>query len=174
MRNLAAMFSADAWPAFKVRVQAAYQAPSRAIARERAAGVVADYGRKHDNAVAWLMDDFEACIAHLRFPVTHRRGIRITNLLERLFVKERRRLKTVPNAFGESAVLKLMFSALIRAAERWRSVKIMSLNVGRSQHYGTSSLRNTKPRSASMQNLQGMKPSESPATLGLDLCNRET
>ena len=55
------------------------------------------------------MDDFEACIAHLRFPVTHRRAIRTTNLLERLFVEERRRLKIIPNAFGERAVLKLMF-----------------------------------------------------------------
>ena len=70
------------------------------------------------------MDDFEACIAHLRFPVTHRRAIRTTNLLERLFVEERRRLKIIPNAFGERAVLKLMFGALIRAAERWRSVKV--------------------------------------------------
>ena len=111
-------------PDFKVRAQAAYQAPSRAIARELAAGVVADYGRKYDSAVACFMDDFEACIAHLRFPVTHRRAIRSTNLLERLFVEERRRLKIIPNAFGERAVLKLMFGALIRAAERWRSIKV--------------------------------------------------
>ena len=104
--------------------QAAYQAPSRAIARELAAGVVADYGRKYDSAVACFMDDFEACIAHLRFPVAHRRAIRTTNLLERLFVEERRRLKIIPNAFGERAVLKLMFGALIRAAERWRSIKV--------------------------------------------------
>jgi putative transposase len=104
--------------------QAVYQAPSRAIARELAAGIVADYGRKYDTAVACFMDDFEACIAHLRFPVTHRRAIRTTNLLERLFVEERRRLKIIPNAFGERAVLKLMFGALIRAAERWRSVKV--------------------------------------------------
>ena len=74
--------------------------------------------------MACFMDDFEACIAHLRFPVTHRRAIRTTNLLERLFVEERRRLKIIPNAFGERAVLKLMFGALIRAAERWRSVKV--------------------------------------------------
>jgi hypothetical protein len=40
------------------------------------------------------------------------------------FVEERRRLKIIPNAFGERAVLKLMFGALIRAAERWRSVKV--------------------------------------------------
>jgi len=72
--------------------------------------------------VACFMD--EACIAHLRFPVTHRRAIRTTNLLERLFVEERRRLKIIPNAFGERAVLKLMCGALIRASERWRSVKV--------------------------------------------------
>jgi putative transposase len=124
MRNLAAKVPEDVWPEFKVCAQAAYQAPSRAIARELAAGVVADYGRKYDSAVACFMDDFEACIAHLQFPVTHRRAIRTTNLLERLFVEERRRLKIIPNAFGERAVLKLMFGALIRAAERWRSIKV--------------------------------------------------
>jgi hypothetical protein len=45
MRNLAAKVPEDIWPEFKVRAQAAYQAPSRAIARELATGVVADYGR---------------------------------------------------------------------------------------------------------------------------------
>ena len=124
MRNLAAKVPEDVWPDFKARVQVAYQAPSRAIARELAAGLVADYGRQQERGIACFMDDFEACIAHLRFPVTHRRAIRTTNLLERLFVEERRRLKIIPNAFGERAVLKLMFGALIRAAERWRSVKI--------------------------------------------------
>lgn len=124
MRNLAAKVPEDIWPDFKARVQAAYQAPSRAIARELAAGIVADYGQEQERGVACFMDDFEACIAHLRFPVTHRRAIRTTNLLERLFVEERRRLKIIPNAFGERAVLKLMFGALIRAAERWRSVKV--------------------------------------------------
>ena len=39
MRNLAAKVPEDVWPDFKVRAQAAYQAPSRAIARELAAGV---------------------------------------------------------------------------------------------------------------------------------------
>ena len=63
IRNLAIKVPEDVWPEFKVRVQATYQAPSRAIARDLAAGVVADYGRKHDNAVACFMDDFEACIA---------------------------------------------------------------------------------------------------------------
>ena len=100
-----------------------YQAPSRAIARDLAAGVVADYGRELPSAVACFEDDFEACIAHLRMPVTHRRAIRTTNLLERLFLEERRRLKIIPNAFGERPVLKLMFGAMTRAADRWRAIK---------------------------------------------------
>jgi transposase-like protein len=48
-------------------------------------------------------------------------SIRTTNLLERLFGEERRRTKVIPHAFGERAVLKLMYAALIRAAERWRA-----------------------------------------------------
>jgi len=40
-----------------------------------------------------------------------------------LFVEERRCLKIVPNSFSEKPVLKLMFGALIRAAERWRGLR---------------------------------------------------
>jgi transposase-like protein len=118
MRNLVAKVPEDSWPEFKARATAAYQAPSRAIARDLAAGVVKDYEAELPSAIACFMDDFEACIAHLRMPITHRRAIRTTNLLERLFVEERRRLKIIPNAFGEKPVLKLMFGAMIRAAER--------------------------------------------------------
>ena len=118
MRNLAAKVPEDLWPEFKARATAAYQAPSRAIARDLATGLVADCEAELPSAIACFMDDFEACIAHLRMPITHRRAIRTTNLLERLFVEERRRLKIIPNAFGEKAVLKLMFGAMIRAAER--------------------------------------------------------
>ena len=124
MRNLAVKVPEDLWPEFKARATAAYQAPSRKIARELAEGLVADYGTELANATACFMDDFEACIAHLRLPIAHRRATRTTNLLERLFVEERRRLKIIPNAFGEKAVLKLMFGAMTRAAERWRSIRI--------------------------------------------------
>ncbi len=130
MRNLAAKVSADPWPVpgskspgIKARVTASYQAPSRAIARQLAAGIRADSANVLPSALACFEDDFEACIAHLRLPVTHRRFARTTNRLERLFVEERRRLKIVPDGFGEKPVLKLMFGALIRAAERWRGLR---------------------------------------------------
>ena len=121
MRNLAVKVPTDLWPEFKTRVAACYQAPSRAIARELTNGIRSEYAATLPYAVSCFEDDFEACIAHLRLPVTHRRTTRTTNLLERLFVEERRRLKIIPNGFGEKPILKLMFGALIRAAERWRS-----------------------------------------------------
>ena len=57
-------------------------------------------------------------------PVKHRKAIRTTNLLERLFGEERRRLKVIPNAWGEKAVLKLMFAAMTRASEKWRPIGV--------------------------------------------------
>jgi putative transposase len=123
MRNLAVKVPADQWPEFKARVTACYQAPSRTIARDLRAGIIADYADNLPTDVRCFDDDFEACIAHLRLPVTHRRSTRTTNLIERLFGEERRRLKIVPNAFGEKPVLKLMFGALIRAAESWRGLR---------------------------------------------------
>ena len=127
MRNLAAKVPDDLWPEFKARASAAYQAPSRAIARDLASGLLADYEAELPSAPACFMDNFEACIAQLRMPIAHRRAIRTTNLLERLFVEERQRLKIIPNAFGEKPVLKLMFGAMIRAAERWRAIRVSEL-----------------------------------------------
>ena len=63
-------------------------------------------------------------------PVTHRRFVRTTNLLERLFVEERRRLKIIPNGFGEKPVLDFMFGALIRAAEAcWRGLRFIEFEL---------------------------------------------
>lgn len=124
MRNLLSKVPEDVWPEFKARAQACYQAASPALARLLRDDIVATYAGELPSAVACLNDDFEACIAHLRFPLAHRRAIRTTNLLERLFGEERRRTKVIPHAFGERAVLKLMYAALIRAAERWRGLKI--------------------------------------------------
>ena len=123
VRNLAAKVPEDVWSELK-GATACYQGPSRTIARDLADGVVADFETELPSAVACFLDDFEACIAHLRMPIGHRRAIRTTNLLERLFVEERRQLKTIPNAFGAKPVLKFMFGAMIRAAERWRAINI--------------------------------------------------
>jgi putative transposase len=114
----------DQWPEFKAHAIACYQAASPALARLLRDNMMSTYGAALPSALACLQDDFEACIAHLRFPLAHRRAIRTTNMLERLFGEERRRTKVIPHAFGERAVPKLMYAALIRAAERWRGLRM--------------------------------------------------
>jgi transposase-like protein len=124
MRNLQSKVPESIWPEFKARATACYQAASPALARLLRDDITATFQADVPAAVACLDDDFEACTAHLKFPLAHRRAIRTTNLLERLFGEERRRTKVIPHAFGERAILKLMYAALIRAAERWHGLKI--------------------------------------------------
>jgi transposase-like protein len=57
-------------------------------------------------------------------PIPHRRAIRTTNLVERLFVDDRQCLMIIPNAFEEKSVIKLLFGAMIRAAERRRAIRV--------------------------------------------------
>ena len=73
MRNLSAKVLEDVRPDFK--------------ARDLAAGLVRDHHTSLPSAVACFQDDFEAKIAYLRLPVTHRRATRTTNLLERPFLE---------------------------------------------------------------------------------------
>jgi transposase-like protein len=103
---------------------AAYQAESPKLARIAREDFVARYEREFPSATACFLDDFEACIAHLQLPIAHRRATRTTNLLERLFGEERRRTKVIPHAFGERAVLELMYAALIRASDTWKRIVI--------------------------------------------------
>ena len=93
------------------------------VARLLKDDVVERYENSLPSAVACFVEDFEACIAHLRFPLSHRKAIRTTNLLERLFEEDRRRTKVMPHAFGERPLLKVMYAAVIRASAKWRGLK---------------------------------------------------
>src|SRR6516225_1545877 len=158
MRNLASKLPEDRWPEFKARAVGCYQAASLALARLLRDDIRTTYGRDLPSAVACLEDDFEACIAQLRFPLGHRRAIRTTNLLERLFGEERRRTKVIPHAFGERAVLKLIYAALIRAAERWRGIRVTEfeqrqLKAIREEIDKDFTARNTLPNTAPQSHL---------------------
>ena len=85
MRNLGGKLPDDLWPEFKARAMACYQAASPALARLLRDDIRTTYGRDLPTAVACLEDDFEACIAHLRFPLGHRRMIRTTDEIDKYF-----------------------------------------------------------------------------------------
>lgn len=86
MRNLQNKVPDDAWPEFKARALACYRAASPTLARMLREDLVTTYGRDLPSAVACFEDDFEACIAHLRFPITHRRVIRTTDEIDKSFL----------------------------------------------------------------------------------------
>jgi len=124
LRNLRRKAPEAEWPEIALRARACYEAASPALATLLRDDFVQAYGRERPTLVQCFTDDFAACIAHLRFPLRHRKAVRTTNLLERLFLEERRRTKIIPHAFGERPVLKLMYGAVIRAADRWRGLMV--------------------------------------------------
>jgi transposase-like protein len=124
IRNLQSKVPEEVWRELKGAALAAYQAGSPKLAQMAKEDFVAKYERDYPSATACFLDDFDACIAHLQLPISHRRATRTTNMLERLFGEERRRTKVIPHAFGERAVLKLMYAALIRASETWKRIVI--------------------------------------------------
>jgi transposase-like protein len=124
LRNLQSKAPESQWPEIALRARACYEAASPALATLLREDFAQVYGRELPTVVQCFTDDFAACIAHLRFPLRHRKVIRTTNLLERLFLEERRRTKIIPHAFGERPVLKLMYAAMIRAADRWRGIAV--------------------------------------------------
>ena len=101
LRNLRGKAPETQWPEIAIRARACYEAASPALATLLRDDFIQAYERELPALVKCFTDDFEACIAHLRFPLRHRKVIRTTNLLERLFREARRRTKVVPHAFGE-------------------------------------------------------------------------
>lgn len=124
IRNLETKVPAERWREVKAMALAAYHASSPKTAQLAAEEFRQFYASALPSAVKCFDDDLEACLAYLRLPVAHRRATRTTNLLERLFLEERRRSHTIPHAFGERAVLKLMYAALQRASRTWQRVVI--------------------------------------------------
>lgn len=124
IRNLQSKVPEEIWRELKGAALAAYQAGSPKLAQMAKEDFVSRYERDYPSATSCFLDDFDACIAHLQLPISHRRATRTTNMLERLFGEERRRTKVIPHAFGERAVLKLMYASLIRASETWKRIVI--------------------------------------------------
>ena len=114
LRNLRCKASETQWPEIAIRARACYEAASPALTTLLRGDFVQAYELELPAVVKCFNEDFDACIAHLRFPLRHRKVIRMTNLLKRLFLETRRRTKVIPLAEGERRVLKLLYAAVVR------------------------------------------------------------
>jgi putative transposase len=63
-------------------------------------------------AAKCLADDLDALVVHLRYPTTHRRRWRSTNLLERSLAEVKRRSKVIGRFPGETSCLTLVWAVL--------------------------------------------------------------
>jgi transposase-like protein len=61
-----------------------------------------------------------ACLQCMKLPAEHQKKIRTTNLLERLFKENRRRIKVMPHFFAEKAGMKLVYATLLATSQKWR------------------------------------------------------
>jgi len=108
----------------KKGLNAIYDAPNREVADVVITDFIKRYGKVYPSAITCFQNDLEACLAFLKCPAIHHNRIRTTNLLERAFLEQRRRTKTIPRFFDERSCLKLVFATLWQASERWQNVKM--------------------------------------------------
>ena len=94
-------------------------------ARDAKAGLLAvagDYRRAYPSAMRVIDDHVDQLVAHLRFPLEHRKRTRSTNLLERTFVEVRRRTTIIGRFPGETSALSLIWAVLELASRGWRGI----------------------------------------------------
>jgi putative transposase len=131
MRNLTAKLPQEEAirKAVLERLRAVYYAPDRAAADVAASAIVDEYSRVYPAMVECFMDDLDACLTHLAYPMGHRKFIRTTNQLERSFLEEKRRTKVMPQHANERGALKLVFGVLIRVSAKWVRVRMSKLEL---------------------------------------------
>ena len=86
--------------------------------------VIKKFRSRFPAAMACLEEDFEACLQALKLPKAHHKRVRTTNIQERLFGENRRRVKVIPHFFSENAGMKLMYATLLAASRNWRGARM--------------------------------------------------
>ena len=124
MRNILCKLPEKARPGLKKLIHKACTAQSHQAGLAEARAVVAMYEQDYPEAMKCLGTDLEECLTVLRFPEPHRKRIRTTNLLERLFGEGQRRARVIPRFMSERSGLSLMFAVLVDASVGWRGVNI--------------------------------------------------
>lgn len=124
MENILGKAPKEAQAILKEEINKAFHADNYEKGLAKANEVIAQFKDRFPSAMACLAEDLEACLQCLRMPEEHRKRVRTTNLMERLFGENRRRVKVVPHFFSEKAGLKLAFATMLVASKKWRGVKM--------------------------------------------------
>jgi putative transposase len=100
-------------------VKLIYQAPTRTEALRRFRQWKGRWEAEAPRAVACLEADLEELLAFYDCPEAHRRKLRTTNVIERVFVEVRRRIRTMCAFSTRSSCERILFSVFDRLNTHW-------------------------------------------------------
>jgi transposase-like protein len=124
MQNILGKAPREARAMLREVITAAFHAETYDEGLRLAQAVIAQFEDRFPAAMACLAEDLEACLQCLKLPPDHHKRVRTTNVLERLFGENRRRVKVIPHFFAEKAGLKLVYATMLAASKKWRGVKM--------------------------------------------------
>jgi len=123
LRNITSKLPERLHREFKARYwQILDDATSASDAKHGLLALAGDYRRAYPSAMGTIDEHADQLVAHLRFPLEHRKRTRSTNLLERTFVEVRRRTKIIGRFPGETSALSLIWAVLELASRGWRGI----------------------------------------------------
>lgn len=96
-----------------------YQAPHQTEAIRRFRKWKMRWQRVNAKAVACLEEDLEQMLAFFKCPATHWKRVRTTNVIERLFVEVRRRIRTMCAFTTRDSCERILFSVFDRMNDHW-------------------------------------------------------
>jgi len=118
LRNLENKLKASQRPCLE-EAKLIYQAPNQTEAIARFRHWKSRWQKAVPKAVACLEDDLEELLAFFDCPKAHWKRLRTTNVIERLFVEVRRRIRTMCAFTTRSSCERILFSVFDRMNTNW-------------------------------------------------------
>lgn len=124
MRNILSKLPKDMHAKMKRLIHGAFYAKDYPEGLKIAKDIIARFEDQFPSAMECLAEGLEDTLCVLKFPATHRKSIRSTNLLERLLGESKRRTKVIPRFPTEKSCLSLVYAVLIDASSRWLGLRM--------------------------------------------------
>jgi len=124
MRNILSKLPKDIHTKMKRLIHSAFYAKDYQEGLRIARDIIARFGDEFPSAMECLAEGLEEVLCVLKFPATHRKSIRSTNLLERLLGESKRRTKVIPRFPTEKSCLSLVYAVLIDVSAHWHGLKM--------------------------------------------------
>lgn len=124
MRNILSKLPRDIHAKMKRLIHSAFYAKDYSEGLRIAKDIIARFEDEFPSAMECLAEGLEETLCVLKFPATHRKSIRSTNLLERLLGESKRRTKVIPRFPTERSCLSLVYAVLIDASSHWQGLRM--------------------------------------------------